>query len=596
LWPIVATTLGLTHHHSEAASLDSGFVVGSPDDVDHLAFFWNLRAAGADVVFLPEDDALTFSPVVETHVERILSRPSRWGGDIERLVHLWRPEAFGSTRNEPPRPVPDEVADLVRSTARLAVGTLDDLTWTQPSIGNLPPTAEPKSVLANFEERYGASHVSAAVGTGPFPEAEVAGPRGWQLWAWAIQSPPSELPGDLILRLPLLRDLNEWYSRSLMPAQPWNLRVQPNGLDLLVRVHDTALGIYPVHIDSLVEKLFDRAGLRIQRSAPGQVTQRIIEMMGGLPGCLLFKITGVRRLLGMTKSRNGITRNQAIQTIRDRDPVSRKASFDRFQRLLRDARPEDVLTRLLERGVFRVGLELICPNCRLRPFIEPARISDEVECPLCGLRFMLAPVVSGKEWRLRTSGVFEREGSPDGAIPSILAMAEVARVNALIGTTFVRPSCTIAIGEKECESDLIGIEISRDGDPVVVVAECKALGEVDADDVISLKEVRQLLRESGVECYLLFAVLREDFTDMEIAQFRELSDEFVGERHRGLVHEVAPAAPPILFTTRQLEGDPWIARAEEGPHAHPMSLREVAENSQAIYLGARREVPWPPKF
>lgn len=59
LWPIAATTLGLTHHASEARFLDSGCVVGEADNVDHLTFFWNLRAAGADVIFIPEDDVFT---------------------------------------------------------------------------------------------------------------------------------------------------------------------------------------------------------------------------------------------------------------------------------------------------------------------------------------------------------------------------------------------------------------------------------------------------------------------------------------------------------------------------------------------------------
>jgi hypothetical protein len=71
LWPIVATTLGLTHHASEARFLDSGCVVGVPDNVDHLTFFWNLRAAGADVVFVPEEDVDSYLPLVEGHLKRL---------------------------------------------------------------------------------------------------------------------------------------------------------------------------------------------------------------------------------------------------------------------------------------------------------------------------------------------------------------------------------------------------------------------------------------------------------------------------------------------------------------------------------------------
>jgi hypothetical protein len=81
LWPIVTTTLGLTRHDSQARFLDSGCVVGSLDNVDHLTFFWNLRAAGADVIFVPDDDVDAYLPLVESHLKRLLSRPSRWGAD-----------------------------------------------------------------------------------------------------------------------------------------------------------------------------------------------------------------------------------------------------------------------------------------------------------------------------------------------------------------------------------------------------------------------------------------------------------------------------------------------------------------------------------
>lgn len=594
LWPIVATSLGLTHHASEARFLDSGCVVGAVDDVDHLTFFWNLRAAGADVIFVPDDNVDSFLPIVEAHLKRLLSRPSRWGADSDRMFHVWRPGRFGAELTDTRREVPEPIADLVKGSADLAVGTLDDWTWIQPTMGNLPPTTEPKSVLASFDERYGGPYVSAALSTTPFPEAEVSDARRWRLWVWALESTPSVLPDETTLRLPLLRDLNGWYSRALVPAHPGTLRVQPEGFDLLSHVNETTLGLSPLKIDALIAKLFDRAGMQIKRSFAGEVTQRVLEMMGGLRASLVFKITGVRRLLEMQKARHGIKRDRAVQCIRDYDSTTRKASFDRFKQFWRDATPEGVLSSLLERGVFRAGLELSCPNCRLLPYIEADRIGDEIQCPLCGFRFPLAPRVHGREWLFRISGVFEREGSPHGAIPTILTMAELARRDFMSGATIVRPATDITFDGRSCESDLIGLQISREGHPSVVIGECKSRGEIDDRDIANLKEVRERLRASGVECYLLFGVLRDSFSDDEIARLKALSDEFVTDRLLGLpAYHTAPAGPPILFTTQELEADPWSARPAAGPKAHPMSLLDLAENSQAIYLGERRAIPRP---
>lgn len=595
LWPIVGTTLGLTHQASEARFLDSGCVVGDPSNVDHLIFFWNLRAAGADVIFVPSDNVDPHLAIVESHLKRLLSRPSRWGQDSERWFEVWQPEEFGSARGGSGRhEVPEAIAELVKGSAKLAVGSLNDYTWTQPTLGNLPPTSAPRSVLATFDERYGGPHISADLSARPFPEAEMSRSRGWQYWAWAIESTPRALPEETTLRLPLLRDLNDWYSRAFMPAYPGTLRVQPEGFDLLKPVNDATLELSPLPIDALIGKLFERAGIQSKRSFAGEVTQRVLETMGGLRPSLIFKVTGVRKLLAEEKARRGVKRPHAVQLILDKDSATKRASFDHFRSYWRDITPETILEILLERGVFRAGLELSCPKCKLLPFVEADRIGDEIQCPLCGFRFALAPLVHGKEWVFRISGVFEREGSPHGAIPAILAMAELARRDFLSGSTIVRPATDLTFDRRSCETDLVGLEISNEGFPSIVIGECKSQKAIDENDIRNLKEVRQRIRASGVECYLLFAVLREKFTDDEVALLRDLSNEFVTDRLMGLsVGSLAPAGPPILFTTRELEADPWSATPSEGPHSHPMSLHDIAENSQANYLGDRNPMPLP---
>src|SRR6266508_1425989 len=300
LWPITATTLGLTHHATEALSLDSGFVFGYGVDVNHLTFCWNLRAAGADVIFIPRDNIDPYLPLVESHLKRLLSRPSRWGADSERWFEIWQPGGFGDGLGGDRDEVPEVIADLVKGSAKLVVGSLNDYTWIQPTLGNLPPTAEARAVLATFDERYGGPYVSADLSSRPFSEAEISRSREWQYWAWAIESTPTALPGETTLRLPLLRDLNDWFSRALTPADPGALRVQPRGFDLIKHVSETTLGLSPLSIDALLAKLFERAGMEIKRSFAGEVTQRVLETMGGLRPSSIFRITGVRKLSGNT--------------------------------------------------------------------------------------------------------------------------------------------------------------------------------------------------------------------------------------------------------------------------------------------------------
>lgn len=129
--------------------------------------------------------------------------------------------------------------------------------------------------------------------------------------------------------------------------------------------------------------------------------------------------------------------------------------------------------------------------------------------------------------------MFEREGSPQGAIPSILAMSEVSR-RPWSQELLVLPAQELTHQGETCESDLVAVEISPDGIPSVCLGECKERGRIEREDVERLSRVRSAIRRSGVECYVLFAVLRESFSDVELSMLRELSTRFAEERALGL--------------------------------------------------------------
>lgn len=84
------------------------------------------------------------------------------------------------------------------------------------------------------------------------------------------------------------------------------------------------------------------------------------------------------------------------------------------------------------------------------------------------------------------------------------------------------------------------------------------------------------LREAGLECFPLFAALRDAFSDEEIALFRELRDR---ERYGDIV----VARPPILLTRADLErGD--FARQELLEHSLLGRISGIAAAADRIYL------------
>ncbi len=385
-YPITLTTVGLTHHDT-LAHHDSGIVLGDPSNLEHLAAFWNLRAAGADVLYIPVRGISFFEEWANAHLGQLARSGPRWVPDQEPYVHVWE---FSTERSR--RDLPDEVRELLPASAKIARARLSPSTWEQPSLGNLPPSTTPITTLASAEERYGGPHVSLQLGDGPFPEGQVRGKRQYQNWVLTLHPiTVGSLPPASTLRLPLLRDLNEWYSRQIVPPDPGSLRVQPRGFDLITEVWERTLSMSPVPIAGLVTAVLQRAGVGMTESFAGRLSRRILGMMGGLQGANLFRIRGVRKLLAHSKARDGIRLRHAHEVIRDVDETTRRPTFERFSRYWREATPQTILRGLLDREVLRPGLELLCPSCELSSFIEAERIGNRVSCPLCGHSFLLGP-------------------------------------------------------------------------------------------------------------------------------------------------------------------------------------------------------------
>jgi hypothetical protein len=116
--------------------------------------------------------------------------------------------------------------------------------------------------------------------------------------------------------------------------------------------------------------------MTIERSEPGLRASRLIAQLGGLQDCRVIKIRGVRNLLRKYRVEDSFTRSGAIGAIRDIDPATGNVGFDAFKNLhieyrqRADMKPDDVLRYLLERRVFRVGLEFTCPNCCLPSWLH----------------------------------------------------------------------------------------------------------------------------------------------------------------------------------------------------------------------------------
>lgn len=580
--PLKMTGLALSNHRSEA-SIESGLIGLDPSDIRDLATYWNLRAAGAYVVPVPNDQPDLFASWIRGHSNQTAHHWKSGDGKTEGQSTYFR-------HSSEEAPSTDWLVSLLPEGMGIDVrGGLGTQALHQLHIGNLPPTAEPRTVLATFGEKYGQDVLTVPLERNLFREADSEDWEGFQHWAVSFETP--SVPAEKSFHVPRIQDLNRWFSNQIASGHSGALRVQPEGFDLLVAPYLSSIDLSPLDVEVLVDRLLERAGVAATRNLPGDVALRIIKMMGGLRTAQLLRIRGVRNLLASEKARHAIKFQQGTELVRDRIPEG-GSTFEMFSTYWRSPEsggpmtPAEVFRLLAEREVLRLGISIRCPSCRLEPFIEADSIGARVRCYYCGEDFLIGPRVRGHEWAYRLSGLFAREGSPSGAVPTILSMAQLSNVS-LTGSVYALPSHDFKVGDLFCESDLLGLEISREGLATLAIGECKAKGDIDQNDLENLKRVRTVIRASGVECALVFGVLRDSFSDEELKMFRQFADECGTERSLGAPrYQYVQAPGPILFTNRELESDLGILgrRDESVPHPSPFSFQDLADNSSFRYL------------
>ena len=355
------------------------------------------------------------------------------------------------------------------------------------------------------------------------------------------------------------------------------MRLTGRSVDFFARHRDSSLDLSLPGQGDVVRKIFDRAGVPASLSSAGEVTGRIIEQMGGLHACRIFRIPGVRKLLAAGKPQREA---DALCTLEDSGTLN--------QDYRRAGTAQGILDELLRLQALQARLQLQCPECRIRQLYLPEALATEVKCPNCGSTFLLAPLLHGSKaaWKFAPSGLFAKRGH-SGSVAVILAMLRLENTISRSQDLFLLASHNLDVNGIECESDLLALALGNDGNPAVAVGEVKGEGKIEPGDIRNLESVADEVRSSGVECYLIFATTRPGFTEGEKTLFRDYRERISGQwalDEDPLQGHPRPA--PILFTLRELGFyeiyDEEARAAVTRPYA--LGLRELAENSAKLHL------------
>lgn len=508
-----------------------GFFYGNAGDFDDLVTFWNLRATDNHVVFYDPSHEGRFQGIREKWLEVLRAQPARRHEDEPRVA-IW-------SRSR------DESRDLSIFGKGLSVCTIDDGIWGGMNLKAPFMYYSEGSALAAVSDRDDHPRISFQLPPKPIVDAQ-----GLYSQHMVISVEPGiGLFGNerATLKTPYVPELNEFYGREFYFE--WDkARVEPESLGIISSVTRDDLTLHALDVQVLIQKLFAVAGLKAEPSNPGLIAKRLITQMGGIDGCRVFKIKGVRDLIEAYKPEKPFTRSAAIQLIRAHDEATGTTGFAAHENLSIERRlpgqklnPDAVFAFLLKKRMFQAGLEFACPNCQLEFWVLLDHVRTDTVCEYCGNQFNVTPYLRDRDWRYRRSGLLGRDDNQEGAIPVVLTIQQLYRgffTRDVLYTT----ATSVTSGPtqiRDCESDFVMVvPRNREGRVEVVIGECKRRKPIEDDDVEKLMKVAEAFPRNRFDVFVVLAKLMP-FSVAEIESARRLNSGY---------HKRA-----ILLTHRELE-------------------------------------------
>lgn len=507
--------VGLQQHYAVQSSWrHAGFYLGDVTDFDDIVSFWNLRATDIPLFFYDSVHAARLDHLRDQWLNRI---PQVINSDRRRGTAIW-------SRTER---APEELSGFGDAQMYCRVGpTL----WNGLNVKAPIMMFGAENALASVDDKAESPSISFAIPNSPLKDD---GGLSSQQFVVSVE-PGIGLFGNerFTLHLPFLPALNEFYGRNAIVD--WNkARAEPGSLGVIVGGSTHDLRIRAIETRQLFENIFAAVGIAASPSSAGLVCNRLIRQMGGVDGCRVFRIGGVRDLIEGYSPDQSFTTSAAKQAIRAKGTDYPLGNYNDLyieqrppgSRLTNDA----VLAHLLRKEVFRPGLKLDCPSCQLDFWRSLDDVRTNAQCEYCGHVFHVGPQLRDRDWAYRRSGLFGRNDNQEGAIPVVLTLLQLLHMHepnsfAMTTATSLLPN---GAGIRKCETDFVFlVHRGRDHKVQLAIGECKTRKPITEDDVQNLLRVARAFPTDRFDVFLIFTKFA-DFSEEELALIAAANDEYV---------------------------------------------------------------------
>lgn len=577
--PIDLTTFQLTRIGQGGAFASHSIYIGNPTDLRDLVDYWNIRASGCEILFVPTTHYKKFNkhishmvkmgdyPINETiqnqaEMQKGLSIKEYKFKEVcdwirDELKHnLSRrsfPPSWGARRKRISRDtVPCKYVDS-ESTCNL----MFDGEHLSPLELIRPTFFKEDNVFQNYRREF----------------------HDKNYWANEIQL-NDNYKNEHFFSLPNDPSLTDLAAYSFIFGSHDKVRLSEDGViyynnALLGEVH-----VNPVKTEEVIGQLFKKKGMELSPSPAGIFAQRIIEHMDGIDGCRVFKIRGIREALielSKQKPRFGMTHGdlRVIVGKRQTDKFGGPNWDDSLYKDLvtyykqpRPLTPEVAIDSLFKKNVFRVGLRFTCQNCGKKDWYHLTEFDINFTCRYCFKNQHIGTLEGNakKEWHYKTDGLFMIPNTGDGSLSVILTLWRLHHLTH--GNSFKYVTSQNIKGVKDGEVDFIVMMTNHfQMGNVMILGEARNYVDFSSKDVSKLIKIGS---KFSPKPYLCFATLKDKFSDKEKIELKRVIKHGFG-----------------LIPLTRLELDPYdlYDRFDSLKNKYAVTLEDFAFNVCALNFG-----------
>ena len=496
--------------------------IGDHTGLTDLVEFWNIRATGRMVVFVPIAAYRNFEPSI-----RAVATEGRYriNQEIENHADLQKGPSV-------PEATFEEVCNWVDT---LGLGPLPRRCWRPrfgPEIERYIGDIDVAEISAKEGEEISILDDGRMTPVKVIPPPYLEDRAPYQEFSWSVEVTMSGgyTQPEYMFSFPNEPEVEAVAQGAVIGALP-PARLGRRGLVVHRDRPRSTIALIPVRTADVFQALFRQAGLRGEASEPGRYAEQIIKKMGSLHGdCRIFKICGVRKVLDRLSKGSTLTKGNIRDIVEDTNPDNynqinwRPELYEDLILRYGQKRPlnfSTIFDLLLEKRVIRPGSVFECRSCSKREWYHVSEFTEEYTCRFCFTRQRVS-FGSSLEWQYKADGPFQIGDSAQGSVAVILSLWRFEHLSHLRGRYVTSQKLTAQDTRRKYEIDYAYVVMGMfDTSYELVLGEAKSFGEFTEDEVEKIAEIACRFKHKP---YIAFSTLKDSFSDAERSRVRQLVD------------------------------------------------------------------------